>query len=181
MTRASSASASWLVAVVFGLAGASCSHGRIATRTVPGPVAVRRLQPGSWSYTYLSGFVEPVRAVARDHVAWRKLATELGRPYSPWNPDIVPGNVNFDEEMLLVVGLGSRPTGGYSIFVESARVTATGALEVLVCSDEPPPASLVTAAVTEAVDIARVAQFKGEVTFVERKGVPSCGIGTDKQ
>jgi protease stability complex PrcB-like protein len=59
-----------------------------------------------------------------------------------------PGpKVDFSKEMVLAVFMGSRPTGGYSIQIQEARVEK-GKLRVTVVEKSPPPGTITTQALT---------------------------------
>ena len=75
---------------------------------------------------------------------------------------------------VILVALGERPTGGYSIFIDRVTELQDGSIEVLVRSVAPGPTCGVTAALTQPVDIARVPRRDGSVSFRELAETHNC-------
>ena len=82
--------------------------------------------------------------------------------------------VDFTKEMVLFAALGTRPSGGFSILIDGATEAGDGALSVVVRSVAPGPKRGVTAALTEPVDLARLARRDTPVHFVERTETSDC-------
>jgi hypothetical protein len=76
--------------------------------------------------------------------------------------------------MIVVVALGSRSTGGYSILIDGASEAANNGVAVIVDSSSPGTDCAVTEAFTQPVDIARMPLRDGAVRFVERSHVSNC-------
>lgn len=91
-----------------------------------------------------------------------------GHSPQPQIPDI-----DFSQEMVVVVALGERPTGGYSIFVESASESASG-VAVRIRSVSPGSSCATTQALTQPVDIGRLPRRDGPVSFAEQTVVEEC-------
>lgn len=82
-----------------------------------------------------------------------------------------PPRVNFAEEQLLIVGMGSFPSGGFAIRIDSV-LAQPNALTAYVGSEYWCGA---TAMAEGPVDIVRVARRFGAVRFVNaHRGDPAC-------
>lgn len=161
------------VAVVFTAVMAACAHPE-ATQSllVPGdPVPIVRLRAEPYSFAFNSGLDQPGRTVVRDPGTWQALWAQIYSRYTPVPP--IPA-IDFSREMLVVVALGSRSSGGYGILVDGAHEAQNAGLVVTVRSISPGPKCGVTAAFTQPVDIARVARRDGDVSFFERSEVHTC-------
>jgi hypothetical protein len=154
------------------LAAASLSCGS-APQTPSGPdrpLPLTRLRSEPYSYTYNSSLREPQRSVIRDRAAWQELWSAMWRGHSP--PPPIP-DIDFSQEMVVVVALGERPTGGFSIFVESASESPSG-VAVRVRSVSPGSSCGTTQALTQPADIGRLPRRDGPVTFAEQTAVEEC-------
>ena len=75
---------------------------------------------------------------------------------------------------MVVAAAGQRPSGGYGIQVRRARLDGRRLL-VEVLETSPGPNCLVTASLTQPVQVVRVRGARaGEVEFVERREVRDC-------
>jgi protease stability complex PrcB-like protein len=129
------------------------------------PVPVVRLL-----FTSYSGLIEPQRLVVRDPAAWAEVWTAIWRSHSPL-PELP--QVDFAREMLVVVALGARPNGGYGILVDSAIATADD-VDVWIRAISPGPSCVVTTAVSQPVDIARLPRSDGVLRFHDRTEERAC-------
>jgi len=134
------------------------------------PIAVTRLSSGPYPLTVSSGITDSTRVVIRDAEAWRQM---WDRVWSQQTPAPALPAIDFTREMVVVVGLGTRSSGGYSIVVDGASV-AGGTIEVVVQKTSPGASCVVTSALTEPVDIARLPRRSEPVRFVERHTVRAC-------
>jgi protease stability complex PrcB-like protein len=162
--------------LVLAVATTYCSGNDIARGAdLPQPVApgqsvaLTRLASGSESLTFNSGITESTRLVVRDAATWASTWSRIWtvRPAPP-----LPA-IDFNREMVIVVGLGTRPTGGYSIAVESAS-TEAGNLNVVVRTDTPDSGCLLFQALTSPVDVARIPRTDATVEFRDRNVTRSC-------
>ena len=128
-----------------------------------------RFRAEPYSFTYSSGYRDSARVAIRDSSAWRRAWAQI---HANGSAQPVPA-VDFSREMVVLVALGTRATGGFSIFVDSARAGA-GRVEVLVRRVAPGPACGVTAALSEPVDLARIPAASEPVTFRERAEISDC-------
>ena len=158
-----------LIAAFLALLAVGCS----APLDAPGPHApltVTRLSAEPFSFTYFSQIRQPERLVIRDQVAWVNAWASLW-PFGA--PIAAPPNVDFDHEMIVLVALGERPTGGYSILVDSAGTTADG-VTVWVGTSAPGAHCVTTQAFTQPVDIAKLPRIDAPVRFVGTSKVSDC-------
>jgi hypothetical protein len=153
------------------LAGTGCTqpHAPDPSATV---VPVTRLRAEPYSFTFYSGLVDPQRLIVRDAAGWQQVWSAIWRNQSP--PPPLP-NIDFAREMVAVVALGQRATGGFAILVDRAATSADG-VTVLVRSIAPRPNCVVTQALTQPVDIARLPRTDGVVTFRDKAEEQACGL-----
>jgi hypothetical protein len=150
--------------------GAACG-GSDLTEAPGASLPIVRLRSEPYSFTFYSGLDRPARLVVRDAVTWRAVWNQIYLRQSPLPP--LPA-VDFSRDMIVVVALGSRSTGGYSILVGGASEAANNGVAVTVDSSSPGSNCVVTEAFTQPVDIARVPLRDGTVRFVERSHVSNC-------
>lgn len=146
--------------------GCSSSLDGPATRS---PIAVTRLRSEPFSFTYYSG-LPAERLVIRDQTAWVAAWASMWPAFAPIP---APPNVDFSRDMIVVAALGARPTGGYSIFVDSAGIGATG-LMVWIGTTTPGAHCVTTQAFTQPLDIARLPRVDAAVRFVDVPKVVDC-------
>jgi hypothetical protein len=150
--------------------GVACTSADITTQPIGPSIPMVRLRADPYSFTSSSGLDKPARIVVRDDATWRTLWSQINLGGAP-----VPlPAIDFSREMIVVVALGSRSTGGYSILLEDASAGANDGTAITVRSMSPGPGCGVTLAFTQPVDIARLPLRQGEVRFVERAQVFDC-------
>jgi hypothetical protein len=132
---------------------------------------VTRLRAEPYSFAYYSGMTDSVRLAIRDVAEWRQAWTALERGSSPERP--LP-EIDFTREMVTVAALGTRYSGGFSIYVDSAYQHADH-VEVVIRKVSPGKQCVVTGALTQPVDIARLPATTLPVRFRERATVHDCG------
>lgn len=145
---------------------ASRSAGETAGTAIP----IVRLRAEPYSFTSHSGMQDPAWVVVRSAGAWNQLWSQIWRGHSPTPPLAA---VDFSREMLVVAALGRRSSGGHSIFVDSAYQRSEH-IEVVVRKVSPGSQCMVTGALTEPVDIARLPASTQPVRFRERSVVHNC-------
>ena len=168
-----------LAAAVALAATAACSRVPAADRdtaggsTTPlpqGRVALTRLRDEPYSFAYSSGYVEPAQLVLRDtaslRAAWERVHERQGTVPAP--PAFDPAT-----EQLVLVAIGQRGSGGYSILLDSAAM-AGDTLVVYATSTSPGRRCGATAALTQPVDIARMPRVPAPARFVLRQAVTEC-------
>lgn len=168
----------WFVAVMgFAVIPACSAPDLLAperSRSVSGagePVALVRLRSEPFSFTYASGLTDSARVVVRHTQQWTDLWNSL---WSRHFPQPVLPDVDFSRDMLVVAALGTRPTGGYGPYVDSAY-QRTDHLEVVVRKVAPGTSCVTTQAITQPVDVARLPRSDQRVRYRERSVVVDCG------
>jgi hypothetical protein len=130
---------------------------------------------GNQAYTRLysgptSGFSEPAELVIRDAAAFEQVfASAMGEDMLvPPVPD-----VRFAREMVIVLALGQRNTGGYGIRFDGITADGTGAT-VRYTTTSPGPNCMTTQMLTSPVEIVSVPRVEGPVRFDARRVVEPC-------
>ena len=115
-----------------------------------GSLPIRRI--GQWT---ASGIGTPIRKVIRDDSTYARLWEALGAGQRP--------AVDFSRDVVIAVGAGQQPSGGYTIAVQ--RVAHAGAaMTVEVVATVPGPGCWTTQQLTQPVDVVVVAAA-GEETW----------------
>lgn len=122
------------------------------------------------NFIYNTGGQTRQRTVIRDQSAWESFWANATKNFT--NPPAVP-SVDFAQEMVIVAAMGGRPTGGYSIAIESAH-EAGATVYVTVREISPGANCVVTQAGTSPVTAARVPRRDGTVLFIERSETRDC-------
>jgi hypothetical protein len=163
--RISTAAAALGLAVI----AAACSQVTASTGGLEIPVVRLRSQP--WSFEFNSGWDAPTRTVIRDQATWE---AAWAKTYSRMTPVPPVPAVDFGEEMVILVASGEQLSGGYGIVIEHAAERGGNGIAVTVRTTSPGSQCVVTGALTQPVDIARVARRDGSVRFIEREEVRDC-------
>ena len=117
-----------------------------------------------------SGILDPLRVVIRDRDDWLETWKLISIPRFPRPP--LP-EIDFSREMLIVVAMGQRNTGGYDVIVDGVY-ERDKKLEVDVKSTSPGRRCGVTGALTEPVDVVRVQKSDYPVVFRETNVTREC-------
>ena len=125
-------------------------------------------------YTQYSGIADSLRITIRDVESWRRYWDEIHRPFRP--PPPIP-DVDFTREMVVVAAMGTRPTGGFLIVIDSVAMNAAQLL-VRVTQVVPGRGCAVPASVTQPVDVVRLPASQLPVSFSERVERTDCGTGS---
>ena len=133
-------------------------------------VAMTRLRDEPQPLTFSSGLRAPARAIVRDDALWAATWTAIWAGHAPTPP--VPA-IDFSREMVVVAALGERSSGGHAIVLDSATRRG-GTLLVHLRTRSPGARCMVTAALTQPVDAARLPRHDGPVEFRERAEVVRC-------
>jgi hypothetical protein len=134
------------------------------------PERERPAELAMWPYRMTSGIAEQERFVVRDSTTWATLWPRIVGSHSP-RP--TPPAVNFATEMLLVVSMGTRSSGGYVIAIDSVSVRAD-TLRVLVREQSPGARCGTTAALSAPVALVRMERSDRPVVFTTRALVRDC-------
>ena len=106
----------------------------------------------------------------RDQASWQVAWANL---YIGMSPIVAPPPIDFSRSTVILVALGTQPSGGYDITV-SRLARDAGVLYVQVTSTSPGDKCFVTAVLTQPVDVVVVPHTVGRAVFVERKAVHEC-------
>lgn len=134
------------------------------------PERERPAELAIWGYWMTSGLAGQERIVVRDSVTWAALWPRIVGSHSPRPP--LPA-VAFADEMLIVVSMGTRSSGGYITMIDSIGVTSD-TLRVFVREQSPGPRCGTTAALTAPAALARLERSELPVTFATRETVRDC-------
>ena len=135
----------------------------------PLDVGVKVNGPQRTSLLY-GGISQRSRLVIRDAEAFNQLWEQLTGQQSERPP--LP-KVDFSREMLVVAAMGTRPSSGFDIIVESA-CEVDNKLEVYVRSTDYSKCGLQLGVITAPADIVRVAKTDLPVVFRETEVSPDC-------
>jgi len=165
------------VAVTFMAIASACSandvmqpHDRSAAVFGDESLEIVKLSGQSGPYHASSSFPDSARIVVRDAELWTKLWGQIWQDHSPIPP---VADVDFSRDMLIVAGLGTRPSGGYAIQIDSVYRRPQN-LEVVLRKISPDANCIVTGALTHPIDIARVPRTNLPVHFRERSLIRKC-------
>lgn len=131
------------------------------------PVAFQEI-PGA--RTQISTHVDPSRVVIRDAPAWETfwqgiVANIAPRPAAP--------AIDFGRHLVFAAAMGQRPSGGYTIRIDSVFVSQ-GTVYAVVRATSPGPACGVAAVLTAPVAAVLIDRVDGPVRFVERRETAGC-------
>lgn len=114
---------------------------------------------------------EPFEATAATGEEWTALWSRLSGADGTTSV-VAPPEVDFDRWMVVVVSLGTRPTGGFTVGIE--RVIDAGAImQIQAIETVPGPDCMTLQALTRPVAMALVPRLRRRVEFyVERREEP---------
>jgi len=160
-----------LGAAAFAMLGAACASSDLSTSLPGTPISISRLRSEPYSFSHYSGFQNPARLVVRDAEQWEAVWAQTFKNVFPVPPRPA---IDFSQDMVVVVALGVRSSGGYGILIDGASEIGTDEVAIAVRSISPAARCVVTAAFTQPVDIARMPRHDRPVRFVERNEVHYC-------
>lgn len=134
------------------------------------PAAQRPPELAVLPYRMNSGLSEREQIVVRDRESWTALWPRIVGSHRPVPP--VPP-VDFSDEMLIVASMGTRPSGGYTIYVDDVSVDR-GSLLARIREQGPGAGCGVTGALTAPVALVRLERSAVPVRFVSRSVVRNC-------
>ena len=112
---------------------------------------------------------ESARLVIRNAGDWEALLRRDDQPNRP-APE---APAVFTREMLLVVAMGERKSGGYQIEITAVHRTAAG-LRVDVESTKPGPGCMVIQSLSRPVAVVRLPRVNGTIEWVEHEKEAPC-------
>lgn len=135
-----------------------------------GPLPVVRFAPGTGALVQNSGYTAPTTVAIRDSAAWVAAWTTLHANQQP-----IPALpvIDFSKEMVVVVALGTRSNGGFSVAVARASEQA-GKVTVVATETAPGPTCAVPEVITAPADVAKLPRREGDVTFTMQREVHAC-------
>lgn len=134
------------------------------------PQAARPPELAILPYRIYSGLEERELVVVRDAESWAALWARITSRHRP--ASAAPA-VNFSEEMLVVAGMGSRPTGGYAIHIDDVSLVR-GILVVSIREQSPGRRCGVTEAFTAPLAVARLGRTELPIRFTSWNVTRSC-------
>lgn len=166
------------VALLPVVAAAGCGGPKAASGGAPGtdsPAqsagAVAVDSAATLFHAYRTGFGEPTTLVVRDGAAW---TAAWARLHGGGEPPAAPPAVDFAREMVLVVALGERPSGGHDVAIDAVTPDGAGGATVAYTAREPGEGCLSTQALTSPAVAVRVARVAGAVRFERRVARSAC-------
>jgi len=117
-----------------------------------------------------SGVASPLREVVRSPAQWVDVWDRIMADRSPLPPR---PEVDFDRSMLLAVGLGTRPSGGYAVQIPEIAAGA-GTVTATVREVAPGRGCMATMALTAPILVVRLERLDAEVAFVETREERVC-------
>ncbi len=117
-----------------------------------------------------SGVTDRRRVVIRTEEVWSEF---WSRVYAPRTPAPERPSPAFDRRSVVAVAMGTRPTGGYTIDIESLS-RRDGDVYVVVRETSPGESCITTQAITAPVLAVALPAIEGEAVFVERDSVLEC-------
>lgn len=113
---------------------------------------------------------QTARVVIRDQAEWERYRELLALPSGGGVSTPV---VDFERDMVILVAMGQKPSGGYDIEV-SQVVTGDTLLSVTVTETAPGRSCMTTQAFTAPALAVRLARYQGQVRFMETKRTREC-------
>jgi hypothetical protein len=108
--------------------------------------------------------------VIRDQAAWQSLWSRMNSNHFP--TPTLPA-VDFSAEMVVVAAVGGKPSGGFSVSVDSAS-ERSGTVIVEVTMTSPGPNCIVAGLMTSPVATAKLPTRTGAVNFNVTRRVTNC-------
>lgn len=119
-----------------------------------------------------SAFAEPVESVVRSSMDWRRAWISAHPNRAATLPDAP--DVDFANDLVLLVSAGTQPTGGISVRIDTVRARADGGADVVYTVTRPGPGCMSIQQVTAPVDVVRIARRAGAIRFVRRTATSGC-------
>jgi hypothetical protein len=120
---------------------------------------------------FYSGIGASKRMLIRTGEEWRGFWREM---YGDEEPIPTAPVIDFETSMVVVAALGTRPTEGYWVEIESVLASEEG-IQVKIIETAPGEGCVVNEALTSPVTAVAVERSEGQVTFIEREEVRPCG------
>ena len=153
MTFKSASIVAWALLAWFG-------HGTPAD--AEGPAGFTTIAQGD-----LSGMTSDRQHAIRDGEAWKTFWRAHAGPSEP------PPPVDFQSNIVIVIHLGTRPTGGYAVRI--TRIDQeSGVLTVHYDEQKPGPGCLVSQMLTQPHQIVTMSKTQADPVFVKHERIEDC-------
>jgi hypothetical protein len=154
------------------LAGNGCGP---TAQVSPATQDAAEVTPEQQSHTRLaasdqSGFQEPAELVLRDQASF---AEAWARVHAMLVPAPPPPRVDFTRQMVVVLAIGTRSSGGHAVRFDGMDREGDGA-RVRYTVSEPGPDCMTTQAITAPVELVGVPRVDGPVRFERRQAIAPC-------
>jgi hypothetical protein len=133
-------------------------------------LTLTRLRTDSSAFALYSGVNVPENLVIRDAAAWSALWQNIHATTEPVPP--LP-DIDFSLEMIVASALGAR-NSGYNVLLTRAT-EGSGGVQIEVLETSPGATCATTQALTQPIDLGRVARRDGPVRFLATQHVERCG------
>lgn len=110
------------------------------------------------------------RFVVRSPTEWASTWTRMHANQSPEPPIVQP---DFNTEVALVAAMGEKPSGGYTITIDSVSRHERGSV-VWVTEKSPAESCFTPAVITQAVHAIRAPKTEGTIWWREKTAVENC-------
>lgn len=160
-----------VLAIVAAAAQAGCISNPTGIVTTPQTsIEMTRITPNAPEPIYYSGLGESARLVITDQATledvWNRVFATMTEPPA------VP-TVDFGHERVLLAALGARSSGGYRIEFDHATAE-NGDVVAEVRTSSPGARCATSLAITQPVDIVKLALSGGPIRFVESQTITDC-------
>ena len=136
----------------------------LAACSVAGTADVERISFTTVDQGFQSAVQERKTLVIKNEKGWRELEQMQSSPFKPAKP--VP-TIDFNQEMIVAVFAGEKPTGGYGIEITAIEQDrARQQLRVRYRETKPPAGAMVTQALTQPYHIVRLKRIELPASFV---------------
>jgi hypothetical protein len=119
---------------------------------------------------FYSGIDARERLVVQSPSEWSALWTRMHSRQSPEPPIVQP---DFNTEVALVATMGEKPSGGYTITIDSVTRHERGSI-VYVTEKSPSETCFTPGVLTQAVHAIRAPKTDGTIWWRERTAVENC-------
>jgi hypothetical protein len=151
------------------IATAACAEDPVTPGVPPGSVLLTAQEVFTLKNGW-SGIETPTRTVISDDAAWAAAWAQIHAHATEVPP--LPA-IDFDNSVLVMAAMGTRPTGGYEVIIESVRAH-NGGLLVSVLERSPGSSCGTYQALTAPIHVVQVPRSGTSGTFSVRQETYSC-------
>lgn len=135
------------------------------------PISLIRFRTDSIGFAQYSGITQAQNFVIKDAAGWNDLWQRI---YANLNPMPAVPTIDFGQEMIVAVGMGTRGSGGYDVLLTQAVQDSAGIL-VDASARSPGTHCFTTQTLTQPIDLARITRSDQPVRFQMTPHVVYCG------